>query len=387
MKKKGMLLLLVFLFVLSGGWRDANQAIESSSQIMSISKAANYQKAIGLTQPEPQKQPEQNTIHTVNIKAVGDDLIHNEIYYYGEANGSDYSFMFEHVKDEIQSADLAVINQETMFIADKSKLSSYPTFGSPVEIGSAIRDAGFDIVTLATNHSVDKGIEGIFDTIDTFRSMSKITYVGLNRNKEEYNTIKTIKKNGITFALLNYTYGTNGIPIPSDYPYCVNTFDNQKKILSDIRKAEEIADVTIVFPHWGTEYSHTPDEFQNKWTQIFLENGVDIVIGTHPHVIEPFELLKSETGHQMLVYYSLGNFISSQNGAAKLLGGMADITVQKDKNGISFVNYGLIPLVTHQSKGFFTTYLLEDYTPELAAKHRGGITVDSLTELFDNVIN
>lgn len=323
-------------------------------------------------------------IKTVNIKAVGDNLIHSPIYNYGEKHNSDYSFIFENIKSEIQKADLAIINQETIFTTNPQNYSGKEIFASPINIGDAIIEAGFDVVTSANNHSFDIGPTGIFETLSFYeKHINKILCIGLNKNEKEYNEITTIEKNGITFALLNYTYDTN-ISLNKNNYYFVDSFKDYEKVANDIEKAEKIADVTIVFPHWGTEFTTKTNKFQEQWTKIFLELGVDIVIGTHPHVIQPYKLLKDNKGHQMLVYYSLGNFISCQNEKERILGGMADITIQKKRNKIEFLSYNMIPLVTHQSNGFYTTYLLENYTEELAQKHMLNITKKEIENMFLN---
>lgn len=181
----------------------------------------------------------------------------------------------------------------------------------------------------------------------------------------------------LTIAILNYTYGTNGIPLPKDMPYAVDLLDEQT-VISEIQLAEDLADFTIVCPHWGTEYRTKPDAYQQKWTQIFLENGVDLVIGTHPHVIEPIEWVKDEeTGHEMLVYYSLGNFVnwtasSGRDIANRMVGGMAKVTITLNEEGDAIISdYGVNALVCHlePGKNGVTTYFLSEYTDELAEKN------------------
>ena len=202
-------------------------------------------------------------------------------------------------------------------------------------------------------------------------------YVGINHNKEEQdNDIFTYEANGIKVAILNYTYGTNGIPLPSDMPYLVNMLD-ENKVRADIRKAEEIADFTIVCPHWGTEYKLEADNSQKKWANIFLEEGVDLVLGAHPHVIEPIEWLTHENGNKMLVYYSLGNFVNGTSSTGKgvsnrMVGGIADVTLQrnKDTGEVEIVKHSAIPIVCHIAYGTeYTVYYLQDYTEEMASKN------------------
>ena len=187
-------------------------------------------------------------------------------------------------------------------------------------------------------------------------------------------------------ALLNYTYGTNGIPLPKDAPWCVDTLSDQDRVVKQLREARRCADALIVFAHWGTEYSYTPDAFQQAWTNIFLENGVDVVVGSHPHLLQPVEMLTGEDGHQMLVYYSLGNFVSCQTQAPRLLGGMAIFTLHKTTSGTRVIAHTLKPLVTVQSYPLVTTYLLSDYTPELAAQQAVSASPAYLQELFDTIM-
>ncbi|MCD7805789.1 MAG: CapA family protein [Lachnospiraceae bacterium] len=339
--------------------------------------ASGEQKA-GMEGSDAEVTPE---IETVTLCAVGDDLIHSGFYNYAQAAGCDYSFMFENVSDVIGEADIAIINQETVFVNDREQYSDYPRFGSPTGIGDALIEAGFDVVQLATNHSLDKGMTGINDTIGYFAD-KEVLAIGIYTDEESASVIPTMEKNGVTFAFLNYTYGTNGLTAPCSYT--VNTFDDEDKVRDDIRRARELADIVVVLPHWGTEYSYRPDSFQEKWTEIFLEEGVDIVIGTHPHVVQPYELLSREDGHQMLVYYSLGNFTSYQNQMERMLGGMAKITITITDGSVSY-EYNLVPLVTYIHSGVgTTTYFLSDYDK---TDHKYGATKENMTELFDKIIH
>lgn len=207
-----------------------------------------------------------------------------------------------------------------------------------------------------------------------------IEVLGIHDTKEDAEEIVYVEKDGIRLAFLNYTYSTNGISMPEDMPFAVDmlTDANKDKIIADIQRAEKEADFTIVCPHWGTEYSLEISSSQKKWTSLFLENGVDLVLGTHPHVIEPVEMIIDEqTGHRMLVYYSLGNFVnwtsSSGEGIAnRMVGGMAEVTIEKDESGNTYIKeYGIEELVCHPEGGIngVTVYFLDDYTKELADKN------------------
>jgi len=280
----------------------------------------------------------------ISFVAFGDLLAHEPIYRYGLQNGGDFGFLFENMEDVIAGSDVAVINQETPLTDQLSMVSDYPRFGTPVQVGEAIADAGFDVVTCATNHALDRGAEGV-DFTKAFFDGSGVVCVGIQSLSEaEYLPYRVITRNGARFALLNYTYGTNGIAVPNDNPHIVHLLEDEEKIRGDIAAAKEDADFVIVFAHWGTEYEQEPDQFQKKWAQVFLDSGVDILIGTHPHIMQPYEVLEDNDGHRMLVYYSLGNYISAQPQKSCVKGAMAEFTVSLTSDGYQITAYDLKPL-------------------------------------------
>lgn len=280
----------------------------------------------------------------ISFVAFGDLLVHEPIYRYGLNNGGDFGFLFEKLKAVIAESDIAVINQETPLTDNPSMYSDYPRFGTPVQVGEAVADAGFDVVTCATNHALDRGAEGVSFTKNFFDD-SHVTCLGIQSQAEkEYQAYQIITRNGVRFALLNYTYGTNGLPIPDENPNIVHLLEDEEKICGDIAEAKNDADLVIVFAHWGTEYAGEPDDFQKHWAQVFLDSGVDILIGTHPHVIQPYEVLTDDNGHNMLVYYSLGNFISAQPEKSCVKGGMAAFTVSLTAEGYRVTEYDFKPL-------------------------------------------
>ena len=334
----------------------------------------------------------QNT--KVSLVAVGDNLIHNTVIAAGkQADGTyNYDACYETISPYIKEADLACINQETMLGGSAFEYTGYPLFNTPWEVGDACINAGFDVFTCATNHTLDKGVEGINQAITYFSQNPSVTFTGINATQEDADKITYVEKNGITFAILSYTYGTNGIPLPQDTPWVVNMLDEQK-VTKDITEARKNADVVIVFPHWGVENSHGVSEQQQKYVKLFSDLGVDIVIGTHSHVLQPVEwYTNQETGKTMLVYYSLGNFISHQINKDQLCGGMAQITVEKINGEISITNAKLAPLVCHYrntGSGYaFNVYMLKDYTADFANTHaQKGITPDYCTELCKGIVS
>lgn len=331
----------------------------------------------------------------VTFLGVGDNLIHNTLIAAGEQeDGSlDYSSLYANIKPYVESFDIAYIDQETILGGSDFEYSGYPMFNSPWEIGSAAIDAGFDIFGCATNHSMDMGYKGIEKEIEFFSKYNNVVQLGVNSNEEQYNTVTYYEKNGITFALFNYTFGTNGIDLPADKPWCVNLMD-KKKITKDITAARANADVVIVFPHWGTEYSFEVSDYQKEYTKLFSDLGVDLVVGCHPHVIEPVEwVTNEETGKKMLVYYSTGNFISHQIDLENLVGGMAEVTFEKHDGKTEITYAKFVPVVCHYKRGNsgkfeFNVYKLADYNNDLAATHsQSGGTVEYYTKLVKGVVS
>ena len=308
-----------------------------------------------------------STDKEITIVMVGDILLHTPVEEAAKDDADNYNFdfIFEDTKKDIASADIAIVNQEVIIGGEELGVSGYPAFNAPTEIGDALVKAGFDVVCHGTNHALDKGKKGILNTLDYWEeNHPEITILGINDSKEDQENITIIEQDGIKIALLNYTYGTNGISLPKGMPYAVDMLDKDK-VISDLKYAEENADFTIVCPHWGTEYELETDSSQKKWAKIFREYGADLVIGTHPHVIEPIEMMEDgKTGYSnnhgngdMLVYYSLGNFVNWTSGKGKgvanrMVGGMAQISIGFDKNGeVVIKDYGVEALVCHVKSG------------------------------------
>lgn len=364
-----------------------------------ITKNADKEKPTAQTSAVPVNEDTNDTTKKeqdakVTLLAVGDNLIHNTLISAGEqADGSlNYDSLYANIKPEIEKFDIAVIDQETILGGSSFEYTGYPVFNSPWEVGEAAIGAGFDIFNCATNHTMDKGWAGIEKEIEFFSNHKEVVQLGVNSNEEAYNKITYYEKNGITFALLNYTYGTNGIPLPEDKPWCVNLMDKDK-ITKDVTEARKNADCVIVFPHWGTEYSFEVSDYQREYVKLFSDLGVDLVIGCHPHVIEPVEWVTNETtGKKMLVYYSLGNFISHQIDLENLIGGMAQVTIEKKNGEIEITSAKFVPIVCHYKRGEsgkfeFNVYKLSDYTNDLANTHaQSGGTVEYFTALFRRVV-
>ena len=322
--------------------------------------------------------PAGNNDSPLTIVMVGDLLMHSFVQKSGATEcGYNYDHLFANVKSEIDSADLAIINQETLLAGEEFGLSGYPLFNAPREVADAIADAGFDIVLQATNHSLDRGASGLKSCLEYWsENYPEILTVGCALSESDAGRIRVAEAKGIRVAVLNYTYGTNGIPLPESMPWAVSLLE-ESKVRRDIEKARQEADFIIVCPHWGIEYSHSPSVEQRRWCEIFLECGADLVIGTHPHVIQPVEWYEREDGGRMLVYYSLGNFVNSTsekgNGICnRMLGGMAKVSLARDDDGEVYIAWaGVLPLITQINEGYggVTTYLFSDYSEGLARKN------------------
>lgn len=316
------------------------------------------------------------------IVMVGDVLLHTPVEEScRRPDGSyDYDSLFTHTNDEISAADLALVNQEVIIGGSELGISGYPCFNADFSLCDSLVRTGFDVICHATNHAMDKGRAGLINCAEHWREQyPQITVLGIHDTPDTSTSCGAdpviIELPELRIAVLNYTYGTNGISLPGDMPYAVDLL-NEEQVAADLCRAEELADFTIVCPHWGTEYRLTPDASQEKWVQFFLENGADLVLGTHPHVIEPVEWVTDpENGHEMLVYYSLGNFVNWTSGtgegvANRMVGGMAEVTItMNDAGEAEITDYGVRPLVSHVASGYggVTTYFLEDYTQELEA--------------------
>lgn len=330
----------------------------------------------------------------VDFIAVGDNLIHGAIYFDSEVRHQGYEFdeLYDAVKPYVETADVAYINQETILGGTELGLSHYPMFNSPQEIGTALVNAGFDWIASSSNHSMDKFEEGIISSENFWEQYPEIVTTGLNRTEEERYENKFIERNGVKFGVLGYTYGTNGIPLPEGKDYLVNIY-SEERIREDVEALKGKCDAILVSMHWGVEYATVPSEEQEYFAQLLADLGVAVVIGEHPHVIQPMEWVEGKDGNQTLVIYSLGNFMSAQDGDLNMLGGMASWSIRKngETGAITVEDVKFYPTVTHFEPVFtkFKTYLLKDYTDELATQHGlNGYNGQSITrQLFIDFTN
>ena len=293
---------------------------------------------------------------TINMVATGDIMCHLtniKNAYNSTSKNYDFSNVFENIKDYTLNADITIGNLETTFAGASRGYTGYPTFNTPEVLGKNLRDIGFDVICTANNHSMDKGYSGIESTLNYLDEYG-LDHMGTARSKEEQDSILIKDVNGIKIAFLAYTYGTNGITIPSGKEYSVNLID--KELIKEhiaLAKQQEV-DVICVNMHWGTEYRLTPHSTQEELADFLFENGVDIILGSHPHVLEPMEkrtiTLEDGSTKDGFVIYSLGNFVSGQIYANTKSTVILDIQITKDSEGkISIGNVTYTPVYLYDS--------------------------------------
>lgn len=326
------------------------------------------------TEPETEiTEPPAPEPNTVSFCAVGDNLIHEPIYMQAKTeNGYDFSPAYKGIRDIIERADLAVINQETLICNDMYEPSTYPYFNSPKALGDYMIEMGFDVFTLANNHCLDYGEKGLSHTLDYWEGKKEVT-AGTYRNTEDKNKIRTSEFGGITFSFLSYTQFLNGLSLPEGSEMVIGDVNDLKGMIADIKAAKQISDVCVVALHWGVEDYHTIEDWQRNYAQALADAGADIIIGNHPHVLRDIETIKRQDGGETLCAYSLGNFISAQSKAANLISGILqfNVTMTDESEYAVFSDIKLIPIVTHydSDKTNVRLYKLSDYSPELASAH------------------
>jgi len=338
-------IILFALFVFLAGCEESS-SIDFNVEVEPVTHAMEIE-------PILPKKLDKPIVKRAKLVAIGDILLHQPVYKDAATPEGTYDFspMFTQVKPLLESADIAVANQETMIGGKELGLSSYPLFNSPFEIGDALKDAGIDIVTLANNHTMDKGEQAIQNALSYWNQI-QMPYTGAFQSFEDREEIRMLTKNDITFSFLAYSYGTNGMPVPEDKPYLINLID-LPLIQQDVRKAKELSDVVVVSMHWGNEYESLPSTSQLELARELSTMGVDIIIGHHPHVLQPMDWIERPDGSKTFVMYSLGNFLSGQIGLDRRIGGIGGIEVTKTifqgKSTITLNEPNFISTYTHHT--------------------------------------
>lgn len=324
---------------------------------------------------EQAKNSSKDDIAEVSFSAVGDNLIHNSIYMYNAIGNDKYNFndIYEHTIYLTQDADISYINQETICGGVELGLSSYPSFNGPVEVLDGVNSAGFNWIAASSNHTMDAGEQGIINQINNVKNNYSDTIItGSHRSQEEADQSQVIEKNGVRVGVLGYTYGLNGYVKPEGKDYLVDVIDKEK-MKADLTKLDKVSDIIVVSMHWGDEYSFTVNDELRDLSQYLSDLGVDVIIGEHPHVIQPMDYVFGKDGNKTLVIYSLGNFLSAQDEADRMLGGMARFKIQYNKSNkeVEIKDVKFLPTITYirGNMEFYRTYALKDYTNDIANTH------------------
>jgi len=318
-----ILIVLLSIIILAGGCQAGS--VTDDSLVVDHEQDANQPHEDDLssdtttTDPNdvPVQEPEPYTIEATLV-AVGDIMVHSpQITSAYSASTSTYSFddSFEEVAPILQTGDWVIGNLETTLAGSDYPYTGYPMFNSPDALADALVNAGFNILGTANNHSYDRREIGVLRTLEQLRDRDLVA-VGTNASFAEREQIHIVDKHNISMALLAYTYGTNGIPVPEDKPYLVNLIDEEQMKLDITKAREEGADVVTIMLHYGNEYARQPSEYQKELARKLISWGADIILGSHTHLVQPYEFVetKDELGNPRngVVIYSLGNFISNQ---------------------------------------------------------------------------
>lgn len=308
-KDKVLRIFIVLIILIIGIYFGYNKLLNNHNNISSDSKV---------------NVDDNNHSTSISLIMAGDNLINDKLYNAAKKDDGSYDFksMYSYIKDIVKNYDLAYYNQETILGGSEMGVSSYPAFNSPYEVGDATIDTGFNLVSLATNHTLDRGEKAIINSLNYWNNKSNVLTSGSYLSNDDRNKINIKEVNNITYTMLNYTYGTNGIKVPEGKEYLVNIWpctgnnpDNDTKyqeykevVKKDILRVRDKVDLLIVAMHFGVEYTHVPTNYQIDMAEFLSSLGADIIIGTHPHVIMPITYI-----NDTLVIYSLGNFLSAQD--------------------------------------------------------------------------
>ncbi len=330
---------------------------------------------------------------SVRIVCAGDNLIHRSIYNQAkrraEYDGYDFLYCYERVIRYIESADLAILNQETI-VTDEFEPSDYPRFCTPADLGRFMAEIGFDAVSLSNNHVLDKNEAGLLATLRFWDTVEGVVTYGAYKDDEDMENIRTMEVNGITFAFLGYMEHTNGLSLADDAVAEITYLRETELIEAQIKKAKEMADVVIVSPHFGTEISNELKTNQINMAKMMVDWGADIIIGTQPHTVQTMEFVEREDGTRGFVYYCLGNFVSAQADPKALVGILGDLTVTKnlDTNEIIIENVKAIPIITQYGYNYSNIHIVPyaEYSDEMLKKHGAdGFTQESIDKVLSYI--
>lgn len=390
--KISMALSLVTLILLSVILTQVDKAFLASEKKAAAQESEN----------EEQETAPETFTSSVNILAAGNNIFDDNIILSGQIDGTNWNYdqLYSLIKDQIGLADLSIVTQVSSLTTDHNLTSGSPVYSTPSEAGGALVNAGFDIIAGATDHVDDFGAEYLSSSLEFWRSTYPDTSVlGIHNTPEDAGSICVIERNQIKIAFLNYTFGSCTNSVKGEQPFMVDYLE-KAAVSNAIAQARTVSDCIIFLAHWGSTDNAVPNEYQNQWTQFLLQQGVKVLIGTHPQVLQPYHILSDASGNEMLVYYSLGNLVSGAQSSPELLGGLAEFTLEKTTTGeetsVKVTASTLIPVVMHYSENMSicNVYPLNAYNDTLAQSH-GVLAVDyystmqvsALQNLFDYIMN
>lgn len=348
-----VVLLCVAIFYHISKWSEHQRFLAEVNA--SLEQSVQTSASFGKDDSHEEKEDTEDTDATFTLTAIGDVMCHNTQYmdaYRKDTNDYDFSYVFDEINRSIKTSDIAIGSLETSFAGKERGFSNYPTFNSPDELAYNLKKIGIDVLSTAGNHCLDMGFDGLSRTIDVLND-ADIAHVGTYQTQEDRDKILFKYVKGIKIAFINYTYGTNGIPVPVDKSFCVNLIDKDL-IKQDIQSAKsQNADLIVACMHWGTEYQTTANREQQELADFLLQNGVDIILGNHPHVLEPMEkrtvTLEDGTTKDGFVIYALGNFICDQNAENTRNSIILNLEITKHLDGkISIDHANYIPLYMYK---------------------------------------
>ena len=345
--------LIVMVFNIVNNWVKYHSITEQY-----LETSSNIEENTNELDDTTQNTNEDTTFH---LTAIGDIMCHNTQYmdaYNSDTGKYDFSYVFEDIEYYIKNSNITVANLETTFAGEDVGYSNYPRFNTPDALAYNLKKLGVDVVSTAGNHSLDYGFDGLSRTIDVLNK-ADISHVGTYQTQEERDTIVFKYVKGIKIAFLNYAYGTNGITIPSDKSYCINLID-EELIKNDIETAKsQEADIIVASVHWGTEYSTVPNDTQNELADFLFQNGVNIILGTHPHVLQKMAkrtvTLEDGSTQDGFIIYSLGNFISDQNADNTRTSIILDLQITKHTDeSVTIDNVSYTPIYMYKDSSSTT---------------------------------
>ena len=348
------ILLIIFTGVIAFNYlknkNDYKNLVETSKQEIETEKQEEQDSSNNV-----QENQKEETDTTFTLTAIGDVMCHNTQYmdaYDSDTGTYDFSYVFDNISSYTKTADICIGNLETSFAGEDRGYSNYPTFNSPDSLADSLKSIGVDVLSTAGNHSLDMGFSGLSRTIDVL-DKADISHLGTYKTQEDQDKVLIKYVKGVKIAFIDYTYGTNGISVPSDKKFCINLIDKDliKKHIETAKNQN--ADMIVACMHWGTEYQTKQNSEQEELADFLFQNGVNVIIGNHPHVIQPMEkrtvTLEDGSTRDGFVVYALGNFICDQNAVNTRDSIILNLKITKHTDGsITIDNYDYVPIYMYK---------------------------------------